>query len=161
MDRDRFDALSRLAATSGSRRAVLAGALGLALLHQHAVDIEAGCRGKNGKALRRCRRRQRAVDAPGSGRCGLAGELCGDLLGVECCGPLKCTTTLGVVSNCVLPCTTDDQCRKQFIYNQVSCKADALTCPFIAGGKCCVAQSCLFDGDCQSGYTCQGGVCKR
>jgi hypothetical protein len=44
-----------------------------------------------------------------------------------------------VVSNCVFPCTSDEQCQKQFIYNTVVRKADALTCPFISGGKCCVA----------------------
>jgi hypothetical protein len=134
--------------------------VGAALLLTRQQTSEARCRGKEGRNKRQCRRRRREGN-PRGGTCGLAGQLCGDLLGVECCGPLKCTTTLGVVSNCVLPCTSDEQCEKQFIYNQVSCKADVLTCPFIAGGKCCVAQSCLSDGDCKSGFTCQGGDCKR
>ena len=66
-----------------------------------------------------------------------------------------------MVSNCVLPCTSDDQCQKQFVYNIVGCKADALTCSFISGGNCCMTQSCLIDADCASPFTCQGFACKR
>jgi hypothetical protein len=163
MDRERFDTLTRLVATKGSRRLALAGLLAMVL---HGVDLHltaAQCRSKEGKEKRQCRRRERR-DTPRGGAsptCGLAGQICGDLFGVECCGPLKCTTSLSVISSCVLPCTSDQQCRKQFIYNQVSCKADAFYCPFIRGGKCCVGQDCLFDSDCESPFTCQSGACKR
>jgi hypothetical protein len=87
--------------------------------------------------------------------------VCGDVIGVECCEPFTCTTSIGVIGNCVLPCTSDEQCRKQFVYNQVSCKADLVSCPFIKGGKCCVAQGCLFDADCESPFRCVGGLCYR
>ena len=162
-DSDQFEALTRLVATKGSRRVALAGLLGAVLLGHGAQPTAAQCRAKEGKEKRQCRRRQRRNTPRGgaSPTCGLAGQLCGDLLGVECCGPFKCTTTLGVISNCVLPCTSDEQCRKQFPNNQVACRADLLTCPFISGGKCCATQDCLFDSDCASPFTCQGGTCKR
>jgi hypothetical protein len=184
MDRDAFDGLTRLLAARPSRRSALAAVLGAALLP--AADPLLAARGKkkgrgkrrpghvqvchSGETLRVPRYAVKAITrdggsvgacSDGGGQCALAGQFCGDILGVECCGPFKCTTTASVISNCVLPCTSDAQCHDQFIYNQVSCKADFLTCPFIAGGKCCVAQGCLFDGDCTSPYTCQDGACKR
>ncbi|MFN8590107.1 MAG: hypothetical protein U0031_01515 [Thermomicrobiales bacterium] len=161
MEQKRFDALSRLVGAKSSRRGAFAGFVGAALLAQPAPEADAQCRGKKGKNKRQCRRRHHEGQPPGaSGTCGRAGDLCGDLLGVECCGPFKCTTTLAVVSNCVLPCEKDEECRKQFIYNQVACQEDALYCPFIKGGKCCQPKTCSRDDDCNSGYFCRHGYCK-
>lgn len=142
MGESRFDTWTRLLGRGASRRGALVGLVAAAFLVRAPQATAA-------------ERRRNAGTNPGQGdgphghghahppgahspTCGLAGQFCGDLLGVECCGPLKCTTTLALVSNCVLPCTSDEQCQKQFIYNTVVCKADALTCPLIKGGKCCV-----------------------
>jgi hypothetical protein len=105
MDREQFDTLTRLVAAKGSRRVALGGLLGAVILGQGPQLTATQCRSKEDKNKRQWPRRHRR-DAPRGGdspTCGLGGQLSGDLLGVECCGPLTCTTSISVVSSCVLP----------------------------------------------------------
>ena len=142
MDREQFDALTRLVSSRGSRRLALAGLLGATLLGRLPQATEASCRGKKGKNKRQCRRRSRnngrGIDIVCQDK--LFG-LCTYIPGVQgnpCCNGLACTPSLNVlVTACQFFCETDDDCARKFPHKALACRQDLLVCP---GGsqKCCV-----------------------
>jgi hypothetical protein len=142
MDREQFDALTRLVAATGSRRVALAGLLG-AVLHSLGLQPTAAqCRAKEGKHKRQCRRHHRDAKAPGGlfpcqdklfGLC-----LLKEFEGSECCNNMTCTITFNpFVTACQFPCETDDDCKRKFPNKALVCRQDHLVCPLEA--KCCVA----------------------
>ena len=159
MDTGRFDQIAKTVAGTGGRRRLLRAlavaplAMALPMLRGQEPVAEAARRPK--------RRTKRKAHAQANPHCAANGQICGEVIGVKCCQPLTCTTGPVGVSSCQLACKNDDQCRHHFPSFQTSCQPDVLACPFIEGGKCCVPQLCLFDFNCQRGFTCQGGVCRK
>jgi hypothetical protein len=144
-DRALFETLTRLVAKKGTRRLALAGLLAMVL---HGVGLQptaAQCRGKEDKNKRQCRRRERKEQAPGAGSsCGFGSQdklfgVCTPFVPTPCCNGLGCTPTAGIfVDACQFPCATDADCKQKFPNKALACRPDALVCPFIPGGKCCV-----------------------
>lgn len=166
MEASAFDRLSRAFVTVGSRRRLL-GLLGLLPLAGHLPDgtadvASAKRHGRNrghrpGKGKDN-RKGQRTGQPKGSERCQRTGELCYPFNKV-CCPGLSCTWTAILFPVCQQACTSDEQCHQQYPRFNTSCKPDALLCSTL--DKCCVAQLCLFDGDCPTGYTCTDLRCQR
>jgi hypothetical protein len=139
MEREQFDALTRLVSAPGSRRRALAALLGVALLRLAPQPAVAGCRAKAGKAKRRCRRQQRDSAGGGSGQCQELNHLCGLLVPDPCCAGLTCTPTFNpVVLGCQLVCATDEDCQRRYPRHRILCQTDLAVCPLL--GKCCVPQ---------------------
>ncbi len=63
--RELFETLGHQGTRKGSRRGVLGGLMATVLLSHLPNSADAGCRAKEGKEKRQCRRRQRKKNAPG------------------------------------------------------------------------------------------------
>ena len=179
MDRERFDTLTRLFATRGSRRSALAALLGGILLAQNAPSLPARRRkgkGKkkppakvlvchNGETLSVSRSAVRGIELDGGfvgpcptgaatgGGCIQVDQLCNKFGGPSCCSPTVCQPTLApLVTTCQLGCTSDQDCANRLGTSDVSCVADAGACPFHP--KCCRPKTCTSNSDCPTNGLC-------
>jgi len=139
MDREQFDALTRLVAAKGSRRLALAGLLGTIILGRLPQATEARCRGKKGKNKHQCRRRSRDKKGHG-GQFSCQDKLFGLCtlrpIGPGCCNGMSCLPSINpFVTACQFECETDDDCARKFPHKGLACRADLLACP---PEKCCV-----------------------
>lgn len=178
-----FDTLARTLARTGTRRglvrlvALLAGGAALPTAGADEAAAERPLNRMHRRTWQRNRKQRtkthhqhhgrggqhtRHGKGNSAGECQTGGLPCGDILGRRCCGALTCTTSATLVlSTCQLACANDEICQQIFSDTQTRCLADALHCPFITGGKCCVAKFCLTNGDCAAGFTCKDFQCQR
>lgn len=171
MDGERFDSVARALVRGMSRRAVVAAAaiLAGARLDQAAANhsrkfgqlcktlCKTLCRVERprGPCLAACHRRCRGSHG---GTCPGIGDLCGPF-SPDCCRGLVCTPSIvPLVTSCMLPCETDQECR-QATGEDVACRPNAVLCPFLS--KCCWRQPCSQDADCAiSQRCCPDGFCR-
>lgn len=161
MDADRFDQLARSLTDGATRRRVVAGALGAALITL--TDLAENALGKNGhkrnrdggtsrgkhpknkkKTKNRKRNEQKGKDRKqdkrqvGQEQCIALDQRCRKH-GEPCCGGAKCRTLLG------LP----------LISGKCRCPQGTRECR----GACIPESTCCADSECDAGEVCQDGVC--
>ena len=145
MDRDQFDALTRLIATKGSRRAALTALLGATLFGTdlESADALQDVSGEHRRHRRRGRRRGRRRD-----RCKSAGGW--PRRRRPCCAGL----VVDASGRCAAPCSSGTCCATGPCVNGV--------CGFCPSGQRCVGNQCVCDGGSCPGGCCDAqGVCQR
>jgi hypothetical protein len=161
MDADRFDALSRMVSTAGSRRRAVATALGgalilLSLAHPDDAAVKKRCPPCKKRKKGKCKKKPDGSNCPG-GICRRGVCQPGDL----CPGQRLCDGECIPATQC---CTKAD------------CPAGSLCCNGVcSGSKLEAGQNCFLSEDCCSNYcqrsmnfndvrcaaTCRGGLCSQ
>lgn len=157
MDRESFDAITRLFATKRSRRLALATLAGTALLHLEPVGSLAK---RNHKRRRRKHHRNRST----AGLCTPLENICVPF-GNPCCANTECvkpipTTKTPLPGTCQSrSCTTDAECTARFPGQDVYCEKDSFKCSGLRG-SCCLPKACDRNTPCPlSGLCCYSQCC--
>lgn len=178
MDRDRFDAIVRLLATSQSRRAALGAALGLGLQGEP-LDILAKRRKGRDKDRHQDRRKERQHDRrrrkrrqdndgapnpnPGAQTCSVPADCADQVCQTKACTQGQCTyepidNGQGTNALCDARCCNGDCCPQ----DATACNQDGLCCVPNCGDRSCGPDGCGgVCGSCPSGEDCdeESGQC--
>lgn len=148
MDRQHFDALTRLFAVRGSRRAAISALFGAALLGSGPDSAEALQDVSDEHRRRRRRGRGRRRGGHGRHGCKRAGRR--PTHRKPCCPGL----VLDAAGRCAAPCSPEGTCCPGGLCTNGVCRP----CPF---GQRCVGNQCICDGQsCPNGCCDAQGICQ-